>query len=52
MGPCQPSSNTLPVIVKSRSHSFKEKLYNTQKKNVKKTCQTGPTTDKSVVCNC
>ena len=32
-GPSQPSTNTQPVIVRFRTHSFKEKIYN-KRKNV------------------
>ena len=34
-GPYQPSTNIQPVIVKFKSHSFKEKIYN-KRKNVNK----------------
>ena len=40
-GPCQPSTNTQPVIVKFKSHSFKEKIYN-KRKNVNKNIKLVP----------
>ena len=40
-GPYQPSTNTQPVIVRFRSHSFKEKIYN-KRKNVNKNIKLVP----------
>ena len=39
--PYQPSTNTQPVIVKFKSHSFKEKIYN-KRKNVNKNIKLVP----------